>query len=132
MGHTSTTPRRSKPEELPKSFSTSWIRSGRSGSRWATTQLLRSRRSAWQWEFANSPNLTKDQLAQVVEKAKILVKEQVVSLRASYADGADLVIRGEADSTYRAGKAQLSMAKEKGASSHTGFFTETAGGCATA
>lgn len=75
-----------------------------------------------------SPNLTKDQLKQVADTCRPLVKEQTVAFAKTYADATDLLVRSEGDLTTLGWEAMLNFAKDKGATLAFDFFKEARGG----
>ena len=78
--------------------------------------------------LSNAPFLTKDELAQVAERAGEFVDKQVVSFAATYADATDLLVRGEVDLSLLGWEAMLNFAKEKGGELAFGFLKEGKGG----
>ena len=74
-----------------------------------------------------SPNMTKEQLADVKETAKQLVAN-VRTFSGGYQDATDLLVRGEVDLAIGGWEAMVNWAKEKGTTLDFAFFDETNGG----
>jgi spermidine/putrescine transport system substrate-binding protein len=74
-----------------------------------------------------SPNLTKEQLADVKEDAKKLVAN-LRTFTGGYQDATDLLVRGEVDLAIGGWEAMVNWAKEKDATLDFGFFDEVHGG----
>lgn len=74
-----------------------------------------------------SPNLTKDQLADVKEDAKKLVAN-LRTFTGGYQDATDLLVRGEVDLAIGGWEAMVNWAKDKGTTLDFGFFDEAHGG----
>jgi spermidine/putrescine-binding protein len=75
----------------------------------------------------NPSQMTKDQLAQVVDKTKVLVKH-VTAFVTGYQDATDYLVRGEADLSLGGWEAMLQFGKDKGKTLKFDFFTESHGG----
>jgi len=74
-----------------------------------------------------SPKLTKSQLSEVQEQAKILVGNYR-AFSSGYQDATDLLVRGEVDLAISGWEAMLTWAAEKGTTLKFGFFEESHGG----
>jgi spermidine/putrescine transport system substrate-binding protein len=74
-----------------------------------------------------SPNMTRDQLAEVAEQARVIVGN-LSTFNADYQDATDLLVRGEADLAIGGWEAMLGWAEEKGTTLAFDFFTEANGG----
>ena len=80
------------------------------------------------WSMNIDPNtMTKDQLAQVADKTRVLVKK-VVAFAQGYQDATDYLVRGEADLSVSGWEAMLTWANEKGKTLAFSFFSEAHGG----
>lgn len=74
-----------------------------------------------------SPTITRDQLAEIKEEARILVGN-LRTFSGGYQDATDLLVRGEVDLAIGGWEAMVNWAAEKGTTLDFGFFTEANGG----
>lgn len=74
-----------------------------------------------------SPNLTDEQLADVLADARTIVSH-LVAFNTSYEDATDYMVRGEADLAIGGWEAMVNQAEAKGTTLDFGFFTEAHGG----
>jgi spermidine/putrescine-binding protein len=77
--------------------------------------------------FDQAPNFTMSQLAETAQACIPIVKN-TVAFAQGYPDGADYLVRGEADLCVSGWEAQLNMAAQKGVKLAYSFFFEADGG----
>jgi putative spermidine/putrescine transport system substrate-binding protein len=121
-------PKKVPTEQVPKSIVDLYDK------KWAK-RLTMSNDPAWLFYttaismgMTKAPALTKDELAKVADRATDLVKQNVVSFAATYADAVDLLVRGEVDLSLLGWEAMLNFAKDKGGELAFDFLKEGKGG----